>query len=166
MKKVFSVFLILSVAITCLIPGFSIRAQQTGGTQVMNRAAQYYLGMGDELLVPVNIWGFILKPGQYMVPNRTDLISLLSFAGGPSEGAKISNVKIVRSDPKLGNTIIKVDVKKYLKTADQRLIPTLKPGDTIVVKGTTFNWIRQFIGFISNLAIFTTMWYYISRASN
>lgn len=47
----------------------------------------------------VNIWGFVRKPGQYMVPTDTDLISLMSFAGGPVEQAKIKSIKIVRINP-------------------------------------------------------------------
>ena len=61
------------------------------------RGAQYYLGDEDELLMKVNIWGFVRKPGQYMIPPNTDLISLMSFAGGPIEQAKIKSIKIVRS---------------------------------------------------------------------
>lgn len=60
------------------------------------RGAQYFLGDQDELLMRVNIWGFVRKPGQYMVPTDTDLISLISFAGGPVEQAKVKAIKIVR----------------------------------------------------------------------
>lgn len=62
------------------------------------RGAQYFLGEQDELLMRVNIWGFVRKPGQYMVPTDTDLISLISFAGGPVEQAKVKAVKIVRAN--------------------------------------------------------------------
>ncbi len=61
------------------------------------RGAQYFLGEEDELLMRVNIWGFVRKPGQYMVPTDTDLISLISFAGGPVEQAKVKAIKIVRT---------------------------------------------------------------------
>jgi hypothetical protein len=129
-----------------------LSAQQAGS--LMNRGAQYYLGNQDELLIPVNIWGFVQKPGQYMVPTNTDLISLLSYAGGPTADAKISNIKIVRSDPRRGSQVWKVDVKRYIDTADSLLIPPLKPNDTIIVKGTTFYWVARFFEFISRLAVF------------
>ena len=61
------------------------------------RGAQYFLGAEDELLMRVNIWGFVKKPGQYMVPTDTDLISLMSFAGGPVEQAKIKSIKIIHA---------------------------------------------------------------------
>jgi polysaccharide export outer membrane protein len=165
MKKSFFLVFIVFIGCVCILPDFSLQAQESGrSSQLRNRASQYYLGMEDELLIPVYVWGFVKIPGQYMVPNNTDLISLLSFAGGPSDGAKISNVQIVRSDPKLGSSVIKVDVKKYLNTADDRLIPTLKPEDTVIVKGSTFNWISKFLGFISSLTFLVNIYYLVSLA--
>jgi len=162
-KRVFPIFFFLSTAgLFFLIPGFSVQAQEGVQYPVRKRASQYYLGAEDELLVPVNIWGFVKNPGQYMVPNNTDLISLLSFAGGPIEGAKIINIRIVRSDSKLGNTVFAINVKKYLETADERLIPILKPGDTIIVKGTAFHWIQRFFAFLSSFAVFAQMIYFIA----
>ena len=162
-KKRISLFFILFVGLFSLVPYFSLMAQ---GAQypIRNRAAQYYLGTEDELLVPVNIWGFVSKPGQYMVPNNTDLISLLSFAGGPVDGAKISKILVVRSNPKLGNTVFKVNVKKYLETGDERLIPVLKPGDNIIVKGTTFHWISRFFEFVARLTTIAQIFYFIAIA--
>ena len=68
------------------------------------RGAQYFLGDQDELLMRVNIWGFVRKPGQYMVPTDTDLISLISFAGGPAEQAKVKAIKVVRTNDLALNT--------------------------------------------------------------
>ncbi|MBN2028792.1 hypothetical protein JW824_00970 [bacterium] len=154
-----NVFLILS-----LIPNVIAIAQQNVQLQTLDRAAQYQLGSENDLLIPINIWGFVEKPGQYLVPMNTDLISLLSFAGGPREGAKITNIRIVSSDPSLMNKIQEINVKKFLETGDPKLIPILRPRDTIVVKGTTFNWFREFISFISSLSFIGTFAYYMTRA--
>jgi protein involved in polysaccharide export with SLBB domain len=140
------------------LPVLSARAQEF---PTRSRAAQYYLGTEDELLIPINIWGFVEKPGQYMVPNNTDLISLMSFAGGPTDGANTSSIQIVRSDPRYGNRVWKVNVKKYLKTADDKLVPLLKPGDTVLVKGTAFNKVKSFFSFLTSFAIFAQMLYWI-----
>ena len=161
-RRHFCILLLISIVTIICIDDTPIFAQER---VQLNRASQYHLGASDELLIPVNIWGFVLKPGQYMVPNKTDLITLLSFAGGPKEGAKISKIHIVRSDPNARRNVFKVDIKRYLETADAKLIPILKPGDTIVVKGTTFNWIQRVLTFISNIAVFATIWYYIARAN-
>ena len=101
-----------------------------------NRAAQYFLGSQDQVLMAVNIWGFVNKPGQYMVPYDTDLISLLSYAGGPREEAKIKSIKVVRPAKSANqgpDQVITVDVKKFLESGKAAEIPVLKPGDTVVV---------------------------------
>ncbi len=139
-------------------------AQRTGANFSVDRAAQYFLGTSDELLIPVNVWGFVQKPGQYMVPDNTDLIALLSYAGGPTENAKLSHVKIVRNDIKGGHVVYRIDVKRYIETADARLIPTLRPGDTVIVGGTTFHWVSKAFEFVSRIAILAQIYYLVALA--
>jgi hypothetical protein len=165
MRKVAKKCIVLSLGLLLVYTSQTAYGQEGGTYPSRNRGAQYFLGSEDELLVPVNIWGFVNRPGQYMVHANTDLISLLSFAGGPTESAKISRIEIVRSDLKEGNRIYKVNVKKFLATADGRLIPTLKPGDTVIVKGTTFHWISKFFEFTSKLVVFAQFFYFIAIAS-
>lgn len=159
--------MIKAIIVFCLIPFFTALTQSVPTASIRDRASQYYLGTEDELLIPVNIWGFVQKPGQYMVPNNTDLIALLSFAGGPTEHANISNVRLIRSDSKFGDHVFKIDVKAFVETGDRgRLIPVLKPGDTIIVKGTTFHWINRFFSFISSLTFIVQIYYLISLAQS
>lgn len=127
---------------------------QTSGGQMQSGAAQYVLGSQDEVLMPVNVWGFVNKPGQYMVPYDTDLVSLLSYAGGPREEAKINGIKIVRNRSAAGaDSVLVVDVKKFIKSADQDQNPILKPGDTVVVSGTTFHFVSNFFEFAYRIAL-------------
>ncbi len=154
---------ILYIPLIMLFFGAEAGFSQEQRTQIpgQRQAAVYYMGSEDELLVPVNIWGFVQRPGQYWIPNNTDLLSLISFAGGPLQDAKLGNVRIVRSDKELGNIIIPVDVKKYLETADTRLIPLLRPGDTVVLKGTTFYWIKSAFDFLSRFTAFAQIIYFV-----
>lgn len=167
-----------------------------------NRGALYYLGEQDELLIKVNIWGFVERPGQYMVPTGTDLISLISFAGGPREQAKLNKVKLIRNSSLLasrlesserylamnGNLgieakdadtggaarnlqdlkdqpkVLVIDVKEYLETGDESLIPELKPGDTVVVEGSTFHFISKAFEFTTKLAVIAQVYFWIYAA--
>ena len=130
-----------------------------------NRAAQYYLGDRDQLLMAVNVWGFVSQPGQYMVPYDTDLIALLSYAGGPREEARIKSIKIIRNqttaEDKTQGTVIEVDVKKFIKTGQLNLIPVLKPGDTVVVSGTTFHLAEKSFDILFRLATLVQLYYFI-----
>lgn len=144
--------------------------------------SRYFLGAEDNLLLPVNILGLVNKPGQYMVPYRTDLITLIAFAGGFREDAKISKVKIIRNITTNGRyatngkyatngrrkkkaRIYVVDIKKYFKTGDQRQIPKLKPDDTIIVTGSTTRTINKIFSFVSK-GIMLAQIYFLIKVAN
>lgn len=127
------------------------------------RAAQYFLGTDDQLLIKVNIWGFVAKPGQYLVPSGTDLISLISFAGGPRDGAKLSNIKLIRStvSKEKKQRVIRIDVKKYLKKGDVSIIPQLQPGDTIIISGSKWYHISKYLEFMTKIAMLVQVYAWI-----
>jgi hypothetical protein len=128
------------------------------------RGAQYFLGTDDQLLIKVNIWGFVAKPGQYLVPSDTDLISLISFAGGPRDGAKLSNIKLIRakrnSDEK--EKMIDINVKKFIETGNEDIIPRLQPDDTIIISGSTWFHINSFLGFVTKIATLIQIYWWIA----
>ncbi len=153
-----------------LFPVYStVLAQE--GTSDRNIPSRYYLGTEEQVLLPVNILGLVSRPGQYMVPYRTDLISLVAFAGGFREEAKITDIKIVRNTPSNGKPykrarVFKVDVKKYLKNGDQSQIPQLMPDDTIIVSGTTTQLINNVFDFVSKAVMLAQLYFYIKVAND
>jgi hypothetical protein len=136
------------------------RVSSAGG-----RAAQYFLGNQDQVLMPVNVWGFVNMPGQYMVPLETDLVSLLSWAGGPREDARIKRIRVVRSTAEGDSSmVIDVDVKSFVDTGNLQQNPLLLPGDTVVVSGTTFYLVTKVfeLGFRIAMivqAVYLAQWY-------
>jgi protein involved in polysaccharide export with SLBB domain len=146
-----------------------VSQEKTNDEILRKTGAQYYLGSEDELLMKVNIWGFVKTPGQYLVPAGTDLISLISFAGGPIQEAKMKNIKLIRARQDNGNgiqkSVINVDVKKYIKTGDDSLIPELLPGDTIVVSGSTIYHLGKFFDFASKLALIAQIYFWVKIAN-
>lgn len=128
--------------------------------QRVGEEGQYYLNEYNELLIRVNIWGRVRAPGQYFVPATTDLITLMSIAGGPDQRSRLSDITVVR-DSKTGESeVIQVNVKKYLKTGDKRLIPDLKPEDTVVVHGSAWQLIADVVQVVSQLSVVATVYYY------
>jgi len=146
-------------------------AQQSGTTVIQNRAAQYILGDRDEILMRVNIWGYVAKPGNYWVPRNTDLITLISFAGGPRDGANLRKVRILREgiaasltgggtdgkDGKDGDKkkvpVLKIDVQRYIETGESGSVPILKGGDTVIISPTFGQKVRNSFPYISTLAL-------------
>ncbi len=171
MKNTIISAILLGVTLSFLLLSGNVHAQvPTASTQDQARAAQYFLGGQDQVLMGVNIWGFVNRPGQYMVPYDTDLISLLSYAGGPREDAKITGIKVVRgtksNDAKNPGEVIQVDVKKWLKNGSPDDIPVLRPGDTVVVSGTSFYFVSRFFEFAWRVAAIVQVWVLIDYYSN
>ena len=129
-------------------------SQTSGSSNAPAASAYSYSGtMGDveQLRIYTYIWGQVKRPGLYIVPDNTDLLALLSLAGGPTEEAKLSKIRIVRPT-KEGKKIIWVNMKEYLETGNQELIPVLQPGDTIIVSGTIFYAFSKTADFLAKVA--------------
>jgi hypothetical protein len=106
--------------------------------------------LDEELLVPVSIWGEVREPGYYDVPDGVNVTGLMSYAGGPTEYASLTGVKVTR--PGTGEPAC-VNVRSYLDTGDEALVPVLQPGDTVYVpRNTKYAW-REFITVVSELAV-------------
>ena len=137
---------------------------QDNFTPTNNASAYTYSGSrSNETKLKINtyIWGQINKPGLYLVPDDTDLLTLLSLAGGPREDAKLSKIRIVRPTVN-GERIIWINMKKYLETGDEKMIPVLQPGDTIVVSGTIFYAFSRLTDFLSKAAIALSLYHLIT----
>lgn len=120
---------------------------------------QYYVhfGKGRELQIDVQIWGHVKVPGMYSVPQTTDIIALISLAGGPVENADLTNIKVVRSNPE--PQIIKVNLRKYMGTGNLDLVPVLKPGDTVVIPANISYRFSKLVDFVTKVAIVANVYY-------
>ena len=128
----------------------------SSGASIGNTAAFSYSGTmneADQLKILTYIWGQISRPGLYIVPDDTDLLTLMSLAGGPTVDAKLTTIRIVRSSAFGDEEIITVDMKKYLETGDHEMIPRLMPGDAVIVQGTSFYAFSRVVSFLANVAI-------------
>ncbi|MBI4723252.1 MAG: SLBB domain-containing protein [Candidatus Stahlbacteria bacterium] len=100
----------------------------------------------------VSIWGEVKLPGLYSIPDGTDLATLLSLAGGPSEGANLSRVKVIRSFPT--PSAIVVDMGDFFNTGNREKLPIMKPGDMVRINKTFYT---KFKDSLHNLAELTLL---------
>jgi len=128
-------------------------------SQFSDKPAQYILGSGDILLVSVNLWGHVQRPGIYSIPSAYSLIDLISSAGGPLNTARLNDIRIVRKNQE----VIKVDIEKFLKTGDNTLLPQLQPGDTIIVSGSIQDLFSSFVGLMRDIAIIVNVFVLATR---
>ena len=114
-------------------------------------SAKYYtfLGGRGELQMKVSIWGEIGSPGMYSIPEGSDLLLLVTLAGGPTKDASVSNIRIVRSFPE--PEVIYVDLGQFFRTGKRDKIPGLSPGDMIFVQKTRYRTFMEIMGVVSEI---------------
>lgn len=84
------------------------------------------------VLMKVNLWGAVIKPGIHHIPAKTDLISLFSYAGGPLSSAELDSVLIKRVAAGGTEKKISVNVDEILHGSSMQNL-MLEPNDIIVV---------------------------------
>ena len=113
---------------------------------------RFFTGESGTILMNVNVWGHVNRPGRHMVFDGIDIATLLSVVGGPKNGAKLNKVKIFREVPdeneKLAYTI---NIAKFLKTGDRSEFIKIMPNDTFIIPQKTSSYIMGQVGAINTL---------------
>ncbi len=120
-------------------------------------ASYYYVAKAGELTMQVNVWGFVKNPGRYEVPTSTDLIQLLSYAGGPLAEASIDDVRVTReAKGQTGSGAFQytVDLEELAEVDQERLL--IYPGDTIFIDHGSWINVRDALLIVTTMALVTS----------
>lgn len=100
------------------------------------RPGYYVVAKPFEVTMTVNVWGEIPLQGLYVVPVQTDIVQIISYAGGPKEKSDLEDILIYRAtDSKKSNAqrvMQRVNVVDIVEGQKRPIV--LQPGDMIVVK--------------------------------
>jgi protein involved in polysaccharide export with SLBB domain len=154
-------FLILIFIIVFYLAGLSQDYSLNQQYQPGDRPAQYILGSQDVLLITVNLWGHVQRPGIYSIPSSFGLIDLLSSAGGPLKTARLNDVRIIRKN----QDVIKVNVKEFMQSGNKDLLVPLQPGDLVIVSGSALDMFAQIVGIARDLAIIANVFLLVKVAN-
>jgi hypothetical protein len=141
--------------------GYEAKAQlSTGGLAPVvprfSAASYYYVSKPGELTMHVNVWGFVRNPGRYEVPTSTDLVQLVSFAGGPIQDAVLDDVKVTRSltrESGVTRREFHVDLEDLTKIDPANLV--LYPGDTVFIDHSGWLTVRDVFTVLTTAAVIT-----------
>ncbi len=139
---------------------------------------KYILGEDQRLEIVVFIMGEVKKPGKYIVLDGTNIIELLSEAGGATEFANLDKVTITHSignqnsaGSRAGNTdrlkrrITRYNVNDYLKKNEFGAAPpVLAPSDVILVPNNTWRSWRRVATIVRDFAVVTSAYFLYRRA--
>ena len=122
---------------------FNIFAQNPDvelGKSSYGRSGLYDLSEPGAVNIRVAIWGYVQKPGKYIVPDYTTVSDLLSYAGGPDQNAVMDDLRIYRVLENGKEEMIKFNYNDILWEADLsnkiRIVPDLKASDILIVPGS------------------------------
>ncbi len=133
--------------------------QDEAGRTPQSAGHYVYLGEGDELLMNVQIWGQVKNPGLYSLPEESDIATLVSLAGGPTEHADLSGIKILRKGMD-GDSLFSVNLKKAMLAGEQEKTE-LKPGDIVEIMPSKFYTLSNFVRFITQVTMVAAIYYQI-----
>ncbi|MGE5364365.1 MAG: SLBB domain-containing protein [Bacteroidota bacterium] len=118
-----------------------------------------------EVTKKVNLWGYINRPGRYEVPLSTNLIQLITYAGGPKEHAVMEDIKIYRLRDDGSRQIIEVDLEDPAKVKETLI--SLYDEDTVIIEySSLIDW-REIFGLISApVAVLASIALIVDRITN
>ena len=105
--------------------------------------------------IKVSVWGFVKFPGKYVIPVYSKINDLLSYAGGPTEEARLEEMRIVRTDSSSSKQIIyNLNFNDFLmdpKFSVDSSVQSLKAGDVLLVSGSPRFYLRDYIGTVLSI---------------
>ena len=125
---------------------------------------EYFLDPATQKLsIEVHLWGEVTRPGIYRVPLGTNMIELISQAGGPTEFSNLSKVKLTHKGPSGSSRTETVDLARYADGKASAPIPILGPGDLVTVpRNVRYAW-ESTIRLVGDVVTVANLFYLISQ---
>ena len=135
---------------------------------------RYILGGEKKLEMLVHILGQVQRPGEYQVPDGTNVLELISKAGGPTEFASMDGIQVTHAA--LGSTtasvamagprVVTLNLDAFLASTAPRELPALQPGDVVKVPPNAKATWKFIAGILRDLAVVATAYFLGVRAFN
>ncbi len=132
-----------------------------------NLGGYYDYSDPEGINIKIAVWGYVKYPGRYVVPIRTDIISLLSYAGGINDNAYLDELRIYRVNKDATQQLIKFNYDDLWwndKLSKNLNLSKMEAGDVLIVPGRDrLYWenyltlILSTLGFLISLATLITV---------
>ena len=76
--------------------GFLFGKENQAISDFQRSSERYLTDENGNVTMFINVWGHVQEPGHKQVYEGIDLASLLSFVGGPINGANLKKIKLIR----------------------------------------------------------------------
>ena len=126
--------LMISVILNCLnivlAQGTIINSQN----EYQISSEKYITDSNGNIKMNVNVWGHVGQPGNHLVFEGIDIVTLLSIVGGPVGGARLDRIKLIREVPEEnGKLVFTLNFNEFIKSGDRSNFIKIKPNDTVII---------------------------------
>ena len=133
---------------------------------------RYILGETTRLEILVHVMGQVQTPGEYRVPDNTNVLELISKAGGPTDFARLSGVIVKRgagtslAESKNEGEVIHVNLETYLTRENAKPVPVLQPGDVVTVPSNSWSTWKTIFGMARDISVVASLYLLWVRTAN
>ena len=150
-----------------------LMAQYQGGVDIVTKSQynvsseRFFTNENGTILMNVNVWGHVNKPGRHMVFDGIDIATLLSVVGGPKSGAQLKKVKVFREVPDgNGELAYTINIAKFLNTGDRSEFVKIMPNDTFIIPQKTSSYMMEQVGTLNTLLSILNIYLQIDYRNN
>ena len=131
--------------------------------------AYYDYSEPNGINIKVSVWGYVKFPGRYILPSKTDVKDLISYAGGVSDDAYLDELRVYRVNPDSSQSMIELNYNDlwWGESLNKNLnLLKLQAGDVLIVPGRNRLYWENYLGIIlSSLGFFVSLATLIITAS-
>ena len=125
---------------------------------------RYLTDEKGNIMMYVNIWGHVGKPGHHLVYEGIDLATLMSVVGGPKSGANMKKVRVYREIPEEDGTLVyHLDFEKFVSSGDRTEFIRIKPNDTIIIPEKISNYILTQVGTVNTFLSLFNLYFQLTN---
>jgi hypothetical protein len=134
----------------------------------------FIVGEPQGLEMMVHVIGEVQKPGEYRVRDRTDLLQLISKAGGPTQFSRLNGITVRRTSWMRASAspstdapsveIIQVNLDKIMRDKTESP-PLLQPGDVVFVPKNKWHRWRDASAVARDLSVIASAYFLYLRAT-
>ena len=125
---------------------------------------RYLTDDNGNIMMYVNIWGHVGKPGHHLVYEGIDLATLMSVVGGPNKGANMKKVRVFREIPEEDGTLVYyLDFGKFVSSGDRSEFIRIKPNDTIIISEKISNYILTQVGTLNTFLSLFNLYFQLTN---
>ena len=158
------------IFILLYIPGIALLAQQEDYQVGVNpnsfrqsQGAYYDYSNPNTINIKVAVWGYVKFPGRYILPAKSDVKDLISYAGGVNDDAYLDELRIYRVNSDSTQSLLELNYNDlwWGESLNKNLnLQRLQAGDVLIVPGRNRLYWENYFGII-----LSTLGFFISLAT-